>query len=378
MHRTTAQLLSLLALFVLAGTVSGSEDAAAPRRLRAYGVPSGAVFGAIGESQLRVMDAFQKRHPDVTLLPATGITIPGRSMDTQPLMQIAGDVSPDVIYVNFRQSDTYIRNKFLYPLDRYFEKEAGVEIKDSHLLDTQAYYEKIMAGRHIDDVMRERLPRIVWDVIHRRCPYGLECPYVKEWGGTPAAEHNHVWAIPQKQVVMALFYRRDIFAEAGLPDRVPETCDELMEWARLLTNPADNTYGLSLPTDETGWRTLGFLYSFGGRAVEQGEDGEWRCVFDSEAAVGAYTLVARLFLEPFTNQHGTFPGTVGSGDQSMPGTKYAMWFAYVDERAFESIDPDTVGFGPVPKGPDGLRGQRVQLRDVRPIRRQRGPRQGAA
>jgi sn-glycerol 3-phosphate transport system substrate-binding protein len=69
---------------------------------------------------------------------------------------------------------------------------------------------------------------------------------------------------------MALFYRRDIFAEAGLPDRVPETCDELMEWARLLTNPADNTYGLSLPTDETGWRTLGFLYSFGGRAVEQG------------------------------------------------------------------------------------------------------------
>ncbi len=40
----------------------------------------------------------------------------------------------------------------------------------------------------------------------------------------------------------------------------------------------------------------------------------------------------------------------------MPGAKCAMWFAYLDQRAFESIDRDTVGFGPVPKGPDGLRG----------------------
>lgn len=155
---------------------------------------------------------------------------------------------------------------------------------------------------------------------------------------------------------MALFYRRDLFAEAGLPDRVPETVEELMSWARLVTHPTDNTFGLSIPTDDTGWRTLGFLYSFGGRAVSQGADGVWRCVFDSKAAVEAYTFVARLFLEPFTNRHGSFAGTVGSGDQTMPGAKYAMWFAYLDQRAFESIDPDTVGFGPVPKGPTGLRG----------------------
>lgn len=347
----------LLAVCALAGAASRADETAAPaRRLRAVGVPSGAVYGPIGESQLRVMDAFQARHPGVTLVPATGINIPGRGMDTQPLMQIAGDVSPDVIYVNFRQSDTYIRNKFLHPLDRYIEREAGVEIKDGHLLDTSDYYAALERGSHFDAVMRERMPRIVWDVIRRRCPHGLDCPYVKSWGATPAEAHSHVWAVPQNQLVMALFYRRDIFAEAGLPDRVPETVDELMEWARIVTNPDDNTFGLSIPTDDTGWRTLGFLYSYGGRAVEQDENGVWRCVFDSDEAVEAYTFVARLFLEPFTNSYGAFPGTVGSGDLAMPGAKYAMWFTYLDQRAFDSIDPNIVGFGPVPKGPTGLRG----------------------
>lgn len=33
------------------------------------------------------------------------------------LLAIAGNVAPDVLYVNFRQSDTYIRQGFLYPLD---------------------------------------------------------------------------------------------------------------------------------------------------------------------------------------------------------------------------------------------------------------------
>ena len=48
----------------------------------------------------------------------SGITVQGLSMDARPLMAIAGGVSPDVLYVNFRQSDTYIQQGFLHPLDR--------------------------------------------------------------------------------------------------------------------------------------------------------------------------------------------------------------------------------------------------------------------
>ncbi|MGI5868267.1 MAG: extracellular solute-binding protein [Kiritimatiellia bacterium] len=351
-HRLFLTILAVLA----AGPASATTEATA---LRAWGVPSGAVQGPSGESQLRIMEAFKARHPDLERLePATGLVIPGRTMDTQPLMQIAGDVSPDVIYVNFRQSDTYIRNKFLYPLDAYIEKVAGAEMPpDACTLDNDAYYALLSKGTAFEGEIRERMPRILWDVVRRECPYGAACPYDHLHGGDAApAEHYHTWAVPQSQVVIALFYRRDVFAEAGLPDRVPDTCDEMLDWARRTTNPDDNTYGLSIPVGNTGWSTLSLLYSFGGRAVEEDADGVWRCAFDTDAAVDAYTFVARLFHEPYANSHGRFHGVVGLGDLTQPSTRYAMWFAYLDQRAFESIDPAAVGFGPVPKGPTGIRG----------------------
>ena len=67
---------------------------------------------------MKVQLAFQERWPQISLVSATGLNIPGRAMDTTPLMQIAGDISPSVLYVNFRQSGTYIRSRCLYPLDR--------------------------------------------------------------------------------------------------------------------------------------------------------------------------------------------------------------------------------------------------------------------
>ena len=349
----TPRLALVAALATLAWSGIARER---PMSLRAVGVPGAAVSGPQGESQLRVMDAFVKRHPHVTLLPATGIAIPGRSMDTQPLMQIAGDVSPDVIYVNFRQSDTYIRNKFLHPLDRYIEAKAGVALPNGHLLDTDAYYAALAKGASFDKEMKTRMPRIIWDVIRRECPYGADCPHLAEWGRAPAARHSHVWAVPQNQEVMALFYRRDIFAEAGLPDRVPETLDEMLAWARKITNPEENLYGIAIPTADTGWSTLSILYSHGGRAVSQDADGVWRCVFDSEQAVDAYTFVARMFLEPFENDHGRFTSPVDTGDLASPGIRRGMWFSYLDQKSMEAIDPDVVGFGPVPKGPSGIRG----------------------
>lgn len=128
-----------LAVAALHGGQPAGYPAGAPSamELRAVGVPDGTASGPHGEIRLRIMAAFRERFPHVTLLPATGISIPGRS-DTLPLMQIAGDVSPDVIYVNFRQSDTYVRNKLLYPLDRYLEQKAGVSLPEGHLLTTDA------------------------------------------------------------------------------------------------------------------------------------------------------------------------------------------------------------------------------------------------
>ena len=87
--------------------------------LRAEGVPEFPGSDVNSLADLEILDTFQKKFPHIVPVATTGLEIPGSStMDIRPLMQIAGNIAPDVMYVNFRQSDTYISNKFLYPLDR--------------------------------------------------------------------------------------------------------------------------------------------------------------------------------------------------------------------------------------------------------------------
>ncbi len=326
--------------------------------LKAWGVPDKTVTDPAGQANIRIVKEFQRLHPSIQLVPATGLTMPNRSMDTVPLMQIAGDISPAVIYVNFRQSSTYINQKFLSALDKYLEKASGTDVQDGHLMETAQYLTALRKGKQYATDFEERIPAQCWEVIRRECPYGVSCPYVKVWKATPAARHCHVWSLPQNQVVTALFYRKDLFAEAGLPNRVPESMDEFLDWARKIHNPKKNVYGVFL--QGTGGRaTLSFFYSCGARVVERDSKGKWRCVFNSPEAVEAYYYVARMFLEPFENKFGKFAGVVNLGELNA-SIRYAMYFAYLDHKSFQrssqQIDPNIVNFGPVPKGPTGLRG----------------------
>ena len=294
-------------------------------------------------------------------------------------MQIAGDMAPDVLHVNFRQSDTFIQNKFLHPLERFLEEWAGAEIPDGCALSNADYRRRLaQAPRYAESVGR-LVPDQAWDVIRRECPYGRECPFLREnaEGKTQKAEitrnawppptasalpHYHIWALPQEPLVMALFYRKDLFAEAGLPDRPPRDWEELLEWSRKLTNPAEDRYGLRLPLLELGRTSQNLLYSAGGRVMERQADGQWRCVFDSTAAVEAYYFLARLFLEPFENAHGRFTSVVSTGEARSGETRSAMFFDYLDERFFAEMDPTQAGFGPLPLGPDGRRGGEFNCR----------------
>jgi multiple sugar transport system permease protein len=333
--------------------VSANKDTI---EFKAWGVPDGTASGPAGETGIRIVREFQKLHPDVKLVPATGLSAGGNSMDTVPLMQIAGDISPVVIYVNFRQSSTYIDQKFLYPIDKYLEKASGTDIRDGHLMSTAQYVDALRKGsRYKSNDFEERLSAQCWEVIRRECPYGEKCPYVGGWKETPAAKHSHVWCLPQNQSVMALFYRKDLFAEAGLPDRAPADMDEFMEWARKIHNPKENVYGFNMTLNEIAWSTLSFFYSCGARAVEPDAKGNWRCVFNSPEAVNAYYYVARLFLEEFENKFGKFEGVVNLGEKTA-AIRYAMYFMYIDQKTFDQMDPNVINFGPVPKGPTGMRG----------------------
>ena len=331
--------------------------------IRAYGLPSTAGGGTDTLVLLRTLEAFKQAYPRIEPVSSEGLQIPGRTMDITPLMQIAGDIAPDTIYVNFRQSDTYVSSKFLYPMDRYIDEVAGTSLPRGHLLDNDAYLAKLQEGPLYHEELKERVPGPCWQVMRRPCPYEDECPYLETWDQEPAALHHHTWSYPIGPLVMGLFYRWDYFLEAGLPDRVPTTMDEMLEWCRMLHNPKEERYGLMLTQSELSWSTLSFLYSLGGRLVDLDDEGNWHNVFDSDEAVEAYYFVARLFLEPFTNEYGAFDSCVLLNAPGMViDDQYAMFFGYIDTRFFGTQDPAKWNFGPVPRGPTGLRGSEFNSR----------------
>jgi multiple sugar transport system permease protein len=66
-------------------------------------------------------------HPEIKLEGFRGISAPNLDQEVGPLLAMAGGVAPDVLYVNFRISDSYIQQKFLYPIDEYVEQWAKEE-----------------------------------------------------------------------------------------------------------------------------------------------------------------------------------------------------------------------------------------------------------
>jgi multiple sugar transport system permease protein len=339
--------------------------------LRAWGVPR---FSSRASeiATLRVLEEFQKKFPNITPVSSRGISISSgsRTADMAPLMQIAGGIAADVMYVTFRQSDTYIQNKFLYPLDKYVEGSLGLDVVNGQNMVLEKYLEVLQTSDKYNTEIGggvARVPLQCWEVIRRNCPYGQQCQFAEinggDWKFQPTRLHNHIWAFPQGPQVTVLFYRKDLFHEAGLPDRVPETNDELFEFAKQLTNPAEDRYGLKFQLGEQlSWSTLGFLYSSGGRLVDRDAKDNWICSFDSPEAVEAYFFVARLFHEPFLGPNGKTIGSVVYLGESSSGQGYdlqtAMSFEGLGQTVFTDKiqDPKLIGFGPVPKGPSGIRG----------------------
>src|SRR3954462_8494499 len=100
--------------------------------LRAYGVPEEFKITPRDDADRLVLDAFRKEYPSIDPVSSEGLKLGtgDRAYVMMPFMQIAGDIAPDVMFVNFKQSHTLIDMKLLYPLDRYVEQLARVKLPD--------------------------------------------------------------------------------------------------------------------------------------------------------------------------------------------------------------------------------------------------------
>jgi len=263
----------------------------------------------------------------------SGISISGLGMDSKPLMAIAGGVSPDIIYVNFRQSDTYIQQGFLYPLDKPEDQ----------------YFTSLT-----EEEKKFRIHSKIWPIIRREGPDG----------------QTHVWALPKGGIVgKIMLYRKDILDANGISyPKNDWTWDEFWEICRKVTNPEVGIYGFLLGRgfqESVYWMT--FLWSAGGEAVIFDKTkNQWLAMFNTPEAVTALDFYTRLCTDPWMDKNGRkrygYAYKEAEGGKKWELGKIAFALNYIDEKMFATINPDITGMAPVPKGPGGNRGGEINSR----------------
>ena len=249
------------------------------------------------------------------------------------LLAIAGNVAPDVLYVNFRQSDTYITQGFLHPMD----------------LPEDGYFSAFAPG----EVARRLHPKIE-PVVRRKGPDGA----------------THVWALPGGPPLgRVVLYRRDLFDAAGVPPPTPDwTWTDFYNACRKVADPARGIYGLGLSRGkDESFLWMPFLWGAGGEALAFDEsENRWRAVFDSPAAADALDFYVRLTTEPWTDAAGKPRRGYVVKDTAESNLKWrrgqlGMTFAYIDEKLFATLNPDVTGMAPLPIGP-ATRGTEINAR----------------
>jgi ABC-type sugar transport system permease subunit/ABC-type glycerol-3-phosphate transport system substrate-binding protein len=311
---------TLAGILVLLGSCLCGQVSGQPTEVTVFGLPDVTSASIAARVEVAVMQRFLELHPDVKLKNGSGIKIEGgaNTMDMVPLMQIAGDISPDVIYVNFRFSETYIEKGFLKPLDKYIARMDPKELA-------------------------RRFPPAVRQVCYRKGPDGK----------------MHWYAVPTNRLVRVMIYRRDLFAKAGLnPDRPPRTWDELEAYGRKLCIPAEGKRGIGMTSGNgSAWDFVNFAWSRGADIVAQDKNGEWGPRFNTQEMVDALNYYVRINCKKWKAPNGKIYRGVTDRDPApdimRPGDPIAIFFQYLDDKV-NIYQPEILGFAPFPDAEPGL------------------------
>lgn len=271
--------------------------------LRVSGLPSGSASDPGSIAGQRVVAEFKKRNPSIQLIPAEGLRIETVTAEANTIMMIAAGIAPDVLQMNFRSIDTFVQQGMVAPLDEFLQAKEP-----------------------------ERLERILPQIR----------PIITRFGPD---ETKQTYALPGPLLVIGLYYNRELFRLAGLPDRAPKDWDELISFARAVQKADPRFKGLLLGRGTmASWNLMNFLWSAGGDAVKEVGPNDWRAIFNTPQAVEAYKFYYRLVEIDRVATRSVFP----TGQEL---ERFGMFFRYVGDLA--SFDPQLWGFGAVPRGPGG-------------------------
>lgn len=306
----------LAGFFLLAGAALAAASEAKVV-LRVSGLPNPSVTSASGVAAQRTVERFLELNPDIELQAAEGLRIETVSPEVTTIMMIAGDIAPDVLNMNFRSMDTFVSQGMVAPLDEFAAK----------------------AEAQGEDVMGRILPQVK-PVVYRPWPKG----------------QNHLYGLPQQLSVVGLFYNKELFRRAGLPERAPKDWDELREFAKKITALGDGVYGLRMAAGQAAsWNLMSLLWSSGGEAVKEVAPNEWRADFNTPAAVAAYRFYYQLLeIDRVVTRVNV------TADSQQERETIGMFFDYIGDSAKANLE--SFSFGAVPKGPDGRRGSEINSR----------------
>ncbi|MBO4630337.1 MAG: extracellular solute-binding protein, partial [Lentisphaeria bacterium] len=330
MKKSTWRAIGKAAGFLLLGFAS-VLSAGEKIPLRVMDLPDPRSMQPESRVQLELIREFKRLNPDIELSAFSGISIQNVGAESRLMLAIAGGAAPDVLRINFRMSDTYIQQNFLYPLDGYICKDPQYRTIEGYL-----------------KTVSEALHPLLW----------REGPAI---GGFKAG--MHVWMTGGQPFIRVLHWRKDVFQEAGLdPERPPKNWDELLDFARRLSDPSQNRFGLNMSSGpQCAWDFLPYLWGAGGDAVVKGKDGRWRAAFGSREAAVALEFYLRLAMERWQDSDGTvqYGYTTMNGDeravrQALSAGKIGMYNAYLINKTMGAVDPSLVGVAPFPVGPAGI------------------------
>jgi sn-glycerol 3-phosphate transport system substrate-binding protein len=212
--------LVLLAVVLLALAPLSALAQNSPLEIKFY-YPT-AVGGPLTQIFDRYAEQFNKANPDIKIIP----TYAGGYDDISAAVQteIAGKgEGPDVAVMLAADLPTFIDNGYIVPMQQFIDK----------MDDGKAY---------VDDFF----PAFMRNSVD---------------------EKGQVWAIPFQRSTPVLYYNKDLFKQVGLdPEKAPKDDKELVEFAKKLTLPDGQRWGIEIPSD-------GFPYwLFQGFAIGNGQN----------------------------------------------------------------------------------------------------------
>ena len=125
----------------------------------------------------------------------------------------------------------------------------------------------------------------------------------------PVRDGEPIYGLPWEGAPWGLFYRKDLFEQAGLdPEKPPTTWEELLEYAKALTT--DDCCGLMFPAGS--WEATDYFMPWmrqAGNPLEDYVDGVWKSYFSSESGLEAINFYVDLI-----HKHGVTPSKIVSMD----------------------------------------------------------------